>query len=336
MSTGRRILAACVVLGLALGVLALAALCCGSTLLTPAELWAVATGRAHSPVAAAVLLDLRLPRVAVAILAGGALSVGGLVFQAILRNPLAEPYILGVSGGAAIGGIGGLLAGSAGLSGGALLAGLMPASFAGGIATLLLVLWVGNRLRSGGANALLLAGVMVNAFCGAVILFLMTLVPHGSLGSVVYWLMGGLSYTEPVGVLALGLVLAPCLAGIMLLAHPMNLLQLGAGLARTTGVRVVLVRRVLLWLTTIMVSACVAVCGPLGFIGLVVPHALRRVLGADHRVLVPACALAGGGFLLFCDLLARTLPATGELPVGVMTALIGAPTFIVLLVRRSA
>jgi iron complex transport system permease protein len=325
-----RILAWAGLLLLLLAASSLTALCLGSTLISPAQVLAALGGHAHGSITGALVVDLRLPRLFLAILAGAALSVGGLVFQALLRNPLAEPYVLGVSGGAAIGGIGALLLGFGGM------ALRLPASFCGGILTLLAVLAVGKRLRASGRNTLLLAGVILNAFCGALILFLISMTPQHALASVVYWLMGGLSYNAPVDALALAGATLPCMAVVALLAHRMNVLQLGEDTAQTMGVRVAAVRHALLWATTIMVSATVAICGPLGFIGLVVPHALRSLFGADHRILVPACALGGGAYLALCDALARTLPATGELPVGVVTAMIGAPIFIALLTRRAS
>lgn len=315
---------------LLLAVSSLAALCLGSTVIAPGQVLAALAGHAQSQIVGALVVDLRLPRLFLAILAGATLSVGGLVFQALLRNPLAEPYVLGVSGGAAMGGIGALLLGFGGM------AFRLPASFCGGILTLLAVLAVGKRLRASGKNTLLLAGVILNAFCGAVILFFISMTPQHALASVIYWLMGGLSYNAPVEALALAGAVLPCLTVVALLAHRMNVLQLGEDTAQTMGVRVAVVRNALLWVTTIMVSATVATCGPLGFIGLVVPHALRSLFGADHRILVPACALGGGAYLALCDALARTLPATGELPVGVVTAMIGAPIFIALLTRRAS
>jgi len=328
-SLSRRLAVLLAVLIPALLLCCLAALCLGSATLGPAEVLRALSG-AGDPLAVALVRSLRLPRLLLALAAGASLSVGGLVFQALLRNPLAEPYILGVSGGAAIGAIAALVLGLGSL------ALRLPAAFAGGLATLGVVLAVGRTLRASGRDTLLLAGVMVNAFCGAVILFLVSLSPNHMLASVVFWLMGDLGSHAPADALLLAAAVLPCLAVVLALAHGMNVLQLGEETAATMGLPVGAVRTALLWTTTVMVSATVAVCGPLGFIGLVTPHALRRVFGADHRLLAPACILGGGAYLALCDALARALPASGELPVGVVTAMLGAPAFVVLLAGRRA
>ncbi|MGE4265422.1 MAG: FecCD family ABC transporter permease [Desulfovibrio sp.] len=322
-----RLAAILAVLVPALALCCLAALCLGSTTLTPAEVLHALWGGAD-PMTQALVRSLRLPRLLLALAAGASLSAGGLVFQALLRNPLAEPYIMGVSGGAAIGTIAALVLGLGSL------ALRLPAAFAGGLATLTIVLALGRSLRTSGRDTLLLAGVMVNAFCGAVILFLVSLSPHHLIASVVFWLMGDLGSHAPADALLLACAVLPCLAVVLVLAHGMNVLQLGEETASTMGLPVGAVRNALLWSTTVMVSATVAVCGPLGFIGLVTPHALRRLIGADHRLLVPACVLGGGAYLALCDALARALPASGELPVGVVTAMLGAPAFVALLAGR--
>jgi iron complex transport system permease protein len=274
-----------------------------------------------------ILLEIRLPRVLLAGLAGAGLSLGGLVFQTLLRNPLAEPYILGVSGGAAVGAIAGLLLGFSGM------AGMGGFAFAGSMSTLALVLLLtrGQGLRR---DTLLLAGVMVNAFCSALILFFLSISQDAGIRSILFWLMGDLSMAGLDGVAVLGLVLAPCFLLLLGLAHPMNLLLLGRESAHSLGVRIQATTLTLLLTTSLMVAMIVAQTGLMGFVGLVIPHLLRLMLGPDHRVLVPACILGGGAYLILCDLLARTLPAQGEMPVGVVTALIGAPMFILLL-RRS-
>jgi iron complex transport system permease protein len=328
-SLSRRLTVLLAVLIPALLLCCLAALCLGAATLGPPEVLRALSGQGD-PLAVALVRSLRLPRLLLALAAGASLSVGGLVFQVLLRNPLAEPYILGVSGGAAIGAIAALVLGLGSL------ALRLPAAFAGGLATLGVVLAVGRALRAAGRDTLLLAGVMVNAFCGATILFLMSLSPNHMLASVVFWLMGDLGSHAPADALLLAAAVLPCLAVVLALAHGLNVLQLGEETAATMGLPVGTVRTALLWATTVMVSATVAVCGPLGFIGLVTPHALRRVFGADHRLLTPACILGGGAYLALCDALARALPASGELPVGVVTAMLGAPAFVVLLAGRRA
>ena len=272
-----------------------------------------------------IVWQIRLPRVLLAGLVGATLSLGGLVFQALLRNALAEPYILGISGGSAIGAIIGIMLGFARFPGVCLTA------FLGSLATLVLILVMtaGHTILK--KESLLLCGVMVNAFCSAVILFLISLAQDSRLHSILFWLMGDLSAADLGQVLIFTGMQVPCFGLIFWLAHKMNLLLVGKELAQTMGVNVRAVTLVLLVVTSFMVSATVSYCGLLGFIGLVTPHLLRLLLGSDHRVLVPACMLGGGSFLILCDLLARTLPKQGEMPPGVITALIGAPLFIYLL-----
>ncbi|MEW6220197.1 MAG: iron ABC transporter permease [Thermodesulfobacteriota bacterium] len=278
------------------------------------------------PTMATILWQIRLPRLAVAALVGGSLAASGLVFQALLRNPLAEPYVLGVSGGAAIGAIAGFLFGLP-------AAGTDTLALAGGLASLAIVLLIGRRTGLA-AEGLLLAGVMVNAFASAVILFLLAMSREQSLSSILFWLMGDLGRAEPARLFALAAVVLPGLVLVAGLGQAMNLLVLGGELAASMGLAVGRVTVLLLVAASTLIGTTVAQVGPVGFVGLVVPHILRRIWGADHRLLVPASFLAGAAYLVLCDLAARTLPREGELPVGVVTALFGAPLFIVLLGRR--
>ena len=276
-----------------------------------------------------IIWKIRFPRVLLAALVGAALSLGGLVFQALLRNPLAEPYILGISGGSAIGAIIGILMGFSRFPGVSLTA------FTGSIATLLLILVMSSGQTILKKDALLLSGVMVNAFCGAVIMFLISITQDSRLHNIIFWLMGDLSMGDMKHVGILAAMLLPCFFLVFWLSNPMNLLLTGKEMAQTLGVNIKVVTVTLLVTTSFMVSATVSYCGLVGFVGLVIPHLLRLVFGPDHRVLVPACVLGGGAYMVFCDLLARTLPGQGEMPAGVITAMIGAPLFIYLLKRSS-
>ena len=273
----------------------------------------------------AIILHLRLPRALLAALVGAALSLGGLVFQAILRNPLAEPYILGISGGSAIGAILGILMGLSRFPGVSLL------SFTGSIIILLLIVIISSGSSILKKDSLLLAGVMVNSFCSAVIMFLISMTQDARLHNIMFWLMGDLSLADinQAGILAA--ILFPCFILIFLLSNSMNILLLGKEMALTMGISVKTITLVLLITTSLMVSATVSNCGLVGFVGLVIPHILRLSLGSDHRILVPACILGGGAYMVICDLMARTLPDQGEMPAGVITAMIGAPLFIFLL-----
>ena len=273
----------------------------------------------------AIIWQIRLPRVLLAALVGATLSLGGLVFQALLRNLLAEPYILGISGGSAIGAIAGILLGLSRFPGVSLTA------FLGSMATLALILVMTSGQSVMKKESLLLSGVMVNAFCSSVIMFLVSVTQDAKLHNIIFWLMGDLSTADirQVGILA-GMLL-PCFVIIFWHSHAMNLLLMGKEMAQATGISIKVVTITLLVTSSFMVSATVSYCGLIGFVGLVMPHLLRLIFGPDHRVLVPACILGGGSYLVICDLLARTLPQQGELPAGVITAIIGAPLFIILL-----
>ena len=272
-----------------------------------------------------IIWQIRFPRVLLATLVGAALSLGGLVFQALLRNPLAEPYILGISGGSAIGAIIGILIGLSRFPGVSLMA------FAGSIAILLLILVMSSGQTILKKDALLLSGVMVNAFCAAVIMFLLSMTQDSRLHNIIFWLMGDLSMVDMGHVGILAAILCPCFILIFWFSNSMNLLLMGKETAQTLGVNIKSVTVILLVTTSFMVSATVSYCGLVGFVGLVVPHLFRLVFGPDHRVLVPACVLGGGAYLVSCDILARVLPKQGEMPAGVITAMIGAPLFIFLL-----
>ncbi len=279
----------------------------------------------QDPMLDTIIWKIRFPRILLATLVGGTLSLGGLVFQAILKNPLAEPYILGISGGSAIGAIIGILMGLVRFPGVSLMA------FSGSIGTLLLILVMSSGHTILKKDALLLSGVMVNAFCGAVIMFLVSLTQDARLHNIIFWLMGDLSMVDMPQVGILAAMLLPCFFLVFWFSNSMNLLLMGKELAQTMGVNVKVVTVTLLVATSFMVSATVSYCGLVGFVGLVVPHLLRLLFGPDHRVLVPACVLGGGAYLVFCDVLARALPEQGEMPAGVITAMIGAPLFIYLL-----
>ncbi len=272
-----------------------------------------------------IIWQLRWPRVLLAATVGASLSLGGLVFQALLRNPLAEPYILGVSGGSAVGAILGILAGFS------LFPGLTLSSFVGSLAVLLLVLLL-SKNKEGNSDSLLLGGVMVNAFCGAIIMFLISVSKTAQMQKIIFWLMGDLS-SAGADILPLLLGVLPCFLLIFILAQPLNLLLTGRESASAMGVNVAAITLVLLLTASLMVSLTVCHSGLIGFVGLTVPHILRLLLGSDHRILIPACILTGASYLVLCDLLSRSLPSQGEMSVGIVTALIGAPLFIGLLWR---
>lgn len=282
------------------------------------------TGTLHT-----IIWKLRMPRVFFAMAVGAALSVGGLVFQALLRNPLAEPYILGISGGAAIGAIVGILIGLSRFPGVSLTA------FAGSLATLGLLLFMSSGRFFLRRETLLLSGVMVNAFCTAIIMFLISMTQDSRLHNIIFWMMGDLGQGDLLQAGLLSAILLLCFGIVFWYSNTMNLLLMGRELAQTTGINIQRVTIILLVVTSLMISATVSQCGLIAFVGLVVPHTLRLLLGSDHRILFPACLLGGGTYMILCDVLARTLPREGEMSVGVITAIIGAPLFIILLKRTS-
>lgn len=270
-------------------------------------------------------LRIRLPRVLLAALVGAALPLGGLVFQVLLKNPLAEPYILGISGGSAIGATIGFLLGLSPIQGVGFTA------FIGSLTTLLLIIIVSSGRTLMIKDALLLSCVMVNAFCSAVIMFLLSISQDARLHNIIFWLMGDLSASQLHHVGFLATILLPCFILVFIHSNRMNLFLIGSDMAASMGVRVRQVTLVLLVTTSLMVSMSVSQCGLIGFVGLVIPHLLRLAIGPDHRILVQACIFGGGAYMVGCDLLARVLPAQGEMPGGVITAIIGAPLFIALL-----
>ncbi len=307
----------------ALAVMALS-LAVGSVDVDASAIWRALSGNADDA-SAIVVRDLRLPRAIGAFAVGGLLAVAGALMQVLLRNPLADPYVLGLSGGAACGALAALLVGAA--------AAVTPAAFVGaGISTLL----VFGLARGEGAWAptrLLLTGVVIAAGWGALIMLMLAIAPEAQVRGMLFWLIGDLSgVTHGMRALvALGVVLALALP----LARDATLLARGDATAATLGVPVRGVTFALHALAAAATAVAVTVAGSVGFVGLVVPHAVRLVIGNDQRFLLPASALAGGAFLVFADTLARTIVAPAQLPVGVLTALAGVPLFLWLL-RRSA
>jgi iron complex transport system permease protein len=248
----------------------------------------------------------------------------------VLRNPLAEPYVLGVAGGAAVGAVGAVVFGLAVIPGAVQLAAL-----AGAIGAMLLVLRIALRVgRALDTRVLLLAGVVVGAFFNAVILLLLMLADVESFRSAVFWMMGSLSGANWRATALLALYIVPSILVLLAIARALNLLAIGEETALFLGTRVERVKLLAYFIASLLVAAAVAACGVIGFIGLIVPHAVRLAWGSDHRLLLPASALGGGTFLLLADTAARTIAAPAELPVGVITALVGVPVF-VLLLRRS-
>ena len=334
MTDARRLAMVLTVLAVVLTGVALAALFVGSAGLSASAVARALAGRAEaSSVEAIVTLSLRLPRVAVAVLAGAALAVAGVGFQALTRNPLAEPSILGVSSGAAFGVV---LAQIFGLSAG-LLAALGVAAFAFGGALLAAAIVYLIAVAPGGlaVQTLLLAGVIVGIFFSAAITVIISVVDFNRLSGVIHWLLGNLA---PIPAASLALFAALAAGGVWLIlssARELNLLALGEEAASQLGVDAERLKRRVFVAAALLTGTVVAFTGPIGFVGLIVPHVLRSLVGQDNRFLVPTAALAGGAFLLAADTLARNLVAPAELSVGVITAFCGAPFFVWVLRTRT-
>lgn len=282
-----------------------------------------------------IILDVRAPRIALAALSGGGLAVVGAAFQALLRNPLAEPYVLGVSGGSALGAA---LAIVVGLGSSTILgAALIPAAaLAGGLVATALVYGVARGAGGSSGTSILLAGVMINAIAAALITLLKTWVSPSRAQQLLRWLTGFIDLPSNVALAGVSLYVGAGVALLFADAARLNVLSLGDESAEALGVGVRALERRVFFASSCVVGAIVSLTGLIGFVGLVVPHALRRLVGPDHRALLPMSAIVGAAALVACDLFARVAfrwLAT-ELPVGAVTAILGGPAFLVLL-RRS-
>jgi iron complex transport system permease protein len=285
-----------------------------------------------------VVINIRLPRILLSIFVGAALAVAGTSFQALLRNPLADPYVLGVSSGASVGAILALIIENH-LSLSPEMAGLVTpvGAFLGAALTIAAVFFLGRREGHIDSSTLLLGGIITASFLSAIINFLMSTLAGSNLRGASYWLMGDLSTPQPrslLYLLGIGFVVA---AGVIYTtASDLNLLLAGEKEAMHLGVDVRRVRIVVYLAASILTGLAVSVSGTIGYVGLLVPHVMRLLFGSDHRMLIPAAALGGAIGLVIADTVARTIVAPSELPVGAVTAIAGAPLFIYLLRRRLA
>lgn len=273
-----------------------------------------------------IIFEIRLPRILYAIAVGGGLSIAGAVFQAILMNPLAEPYILGISSGGTFGAVLSFLIGASFL-------GTQLFSFTGALVVMLLVFVLGKRFGELEPNVLLLTGVMVGAFFSAAILLMMTLL-NDSLRTAVFWLMGNLSIADKDNLKFVLPVTFFVSFALVLNSNKYNLLSLGADSAKQLGMNIKLFRNVTYLLTSLMIGTLVSVSGIIGFVGLLIPHLCRMIFGVDNRIVLPASFFLGASYLILCDTLARTVISPSEIPVGAVTVIIGAPVFVYLLRKR--
>jgi iron complex transport system permease protein len=269
-----------------------------------------------------VLQEIRAPRTMAAFVTGGLLALSGAIMQVLLRNPLADPYILGISGGAAVGALSAILVGATGFW-------LSNAAFAGALFSIFLVFGIANKFSNWSVTRLLLTGVVVSAGWGAVINILLTTSSTNNVQSMLFWLMGDLSQSSVNP--AHYLLFFVGLVGGIAVSRSLNVLIRGELLAVSLGVNVQSLRLLLFFSASVFTATAVTIAGSVGFVGLIIPHMLRLVGARDHRILIPSCVLLGGSFLVLADSLARTLIAPQQLPVGVVTAVIGVPAFILIL-----
>ncbi len=273
-----------------------------------------------------VVADLRLPRALSAMVVGAELALAGCLMQVLLRNPLADPYVLGVSGGASVGALSAMLLGLGSWA-------ISSSALFGALTNMVLVFGLAHGRGSWSSTRLLLTGVVIASGWGALISFLLSVSDDSGLRGMLFWLMGDLSHARLPGLD--GLALFICLAIALMLARPLNLLVRGEMQARALGVSPYPLQLGLYLLASLLTAMAVVRAGNIGFVGLVVPHLLRQLIGSDHRLLLPASVLAGAVLLMLADTVARTVLAPQQLPVGVVTAMIGVPLFLYVLQRRS-
>src|SRR6266404_2599611 len=271
-----------------------------------------------------IIADIRLPRVLMAIVVGAALAVAGSAYQALLRNPLADPGILGISSGAALGAI------SATIFAESLPISRPVAAFGGAVITIAVVYAVGQGRRESGTVRLILGGVIINALLSSIVIFLVTTVARARQRNVISWLIGDLSGESRLLLPVAAFVLIG-IGAVYVNARSLNLMMIGEQDALTLGVVTRRVKIAVYLAASLLTGAAVAVSGAIGFVGLIIPHAVRLVGGSDNRLVVPASALVGGVFLMLADTIARTAVAPRELNIGVITSLVGAPVFVYLL-----
>lgn len=272
-----------------------------------------------------IILHIRFPRVILAIITGMALSVAGVVLQALLRNPLADPYIIGVSSGAALGATLAIVLG--------LISLISLAGFLGAVLAMFLVYSLARTGYKVSVKTLLLAGVIVSVFLSALISLVASLKGE-SMYQIILWLMGNLSETNITLIIIAGLMVLIGIIAVYLFARDLNIVSIGEESAQHLGIEVETVKKRLFIITSLITGAVVALTGLIGFVGLIIPHIMRLIVGPDHKILIVASLLAGGIFLVLADLFARTIISPAEIPVGVITAIFGGPFFLFLLRRK--
>lgn len=277
----------------------------------------------------AVLVHIRIPRTLLALAIGGSLSLSGVILQGIYRNPLVEPYTLGISGGASLGITLAIVSGLYSL--GAIVLPLF--GFVGAFSTIFLVYALSLRRGAVSVNRMLLIGVMISFIASSLVLFLMSITAVENIPGIIFWTMGSLNESDPSIVNAIVMLSLLVLGVSYLFATPLNALRMGESKAKHLGINTQITIRILFVLTSLLTGSCIAFAGVIGFVGLIIPHVTRLFVGTDYRILLIASFLNGGIFLILCDMLSRTIIAPNELPIGVITGILGGITFIFIISR---
>jgi iron complex transport system permease protein len=284
----------------------------------------------HEGMEYAILTNIRIPRLLLAFSIGGALSITGAILQGVYRNPLVEPYTLGISGGAALG-VALVIVLKLNLSFGEFI--LPTAGFAGAFATIFLVYFLGMKHGEININRMLLIGVMISFVASSGMMFLMSISSAENLHSIIFWTMGSLDESNAKLINAMLIASISGLIIAILFAQPLNALRLGEAKAKHLGINSTAIIRIMFVVASLLAGLCVAVGGIIGFVGLIIPHIIRSVIGSDYRILLIGSFLGGSFFLIASDILARTIIAPNELPIGVITGILGGLVFIVVLSR---
>lgn len=307
-------------------VVSVASMMVGPVSISPSQFFSALFSNDSANTISQILFEIRLPRILYGFAVGGGLSIAGAVFQSMLMNPLAEPYILGISSGGTFGAVLSFLIGAS-------FPGTQALAFIGSISVMIIVFLLGKRFGELEPNVLLLSGVMVGAFFSAAILLLMGLL-NDSLRTAIFWLIGNLSLADKNNLFPVLSVTIVTTIILIILSNKFNVLSLGADFAKQLGVNTNHIKNITYILASILIGTLVSVSGIIGFVGLLIPHICRMIFGIDNRIIFPASFFIGGSYLVIADTLARTIISPAELPVGAITALIGAPIFIYLLRRR--
>lgn len=324
--TSQKVIYNSIILSILLIIVALLSLSFGTEFINPVKILKIFSGKIENQIESDIILKLRLPRILTAILVGASLSIVGAVFQALLKNPLSEPYILGVSSGGALGAI-------VAISMGIHLIGISIFAFIGSLSTFFLVYFFSRRFGEIDPNTILLVGVMINSFFSALILFFVSIMDQ-SFRIALFWLMGNLSTTDFNSIFMISIFFIFSTGVFILYSNQYNLISIDEENARQYGVNTKRLKNFSFILGSLLIGIIVAKVGIIGFVGLVVPHFSRLIFGYDNRIVIPASILIGAIFMLLSDLISRVLLSPVEFPIGSITAIIGSPIFIFLLKHK--